>query len=33
MHAPEMSALLDAKGCEIIRLRRQIALFQRQVCG
>jgi hypothetical protein len=31
--APEMSALLDAKEREIIRLRRQIAWFQRQIFG
>jgi len=31
--APEMSALLDAKEREIIRLRRQVAWFQRQIFG
>jgi predicted CoA-binding protein len=31
--APEMSALLDAKVREIIRLRRQVAWFQRQIFG
>ena len=30
---PEMSALLDAKEREIIRLRRQVAWFQRQIFG
>lgn len=33
MTAPEMSALLDAKEREIIRLRRQVAWFQRQIFG
>ena len=31
--APEMSALLDAKEREIIRLRRKVAWFQRQIFG
>lgn len=31
--APEMRALLDAKEREIIRLRRQVAWFQRQIFG
>lgn len=31
--APEMRALLDAQGREIIRLRRQVAWFQRQIFG
>jgi hypothetical protein len=31
--APEMSALLDAKEREVIRLRRQVAWFQRQIFG
>ena len=31
--AAEMSALLDAKEREIIRLRRQVAWFQRQIFG
>jgi len=31
--APEMTALLDAKEREIIRLRRQVAWFQRQIFG
>ncbi len=30
---PQMSALLDAKEREIIRLRRQVAWFQRQIFG
>jgi hypothetical protein len=30
---PEMSALLDAKDREIIRLRRQVVWFQRQIFG
>lgn len=30
---PEMSALLDAKEREIVRLRRQVAWFQRQIFG
>lgn len=33
LSAPEMSALLDAKEREIIRLRRQVAWFQRQIFG
>jgi transposase len=31
--APEMSALIDAQEREIIRLRRQVAWFQRQIFG
>lgn len=31
--APEMSALIGAQECEIIRLRRQVAWFQRQFFG
>jgi transposase len=33
MIAPEISALLDAKEREIVRLRRQVAWFQRQIFG
>lgn len=31
--APEISALLDAKEREIVRVRRQVAWFQRQIFG
>ena len=33
MTAPEMSALFDAKEREFIRLRRQVAWFQRKIVG